>query len=102
MSQNDIEGGITFDGMFALITELRERYPVVYYYASEYVPGKDRVYKIPNTQARSGYDLVFHPDLLDTIIAEIGNDVILRPMDAAEDRQRRSLITIAIERPGLR
>jgi len=65
--------------------------PVIYYFASERLEDRTAVYKLPNDQARCGYDLAFHPDMLSVVSAALSGQCILRPMDNAEEKRRADL-----------
>lgn len=84
---------LTLDAILELRRKLQAELPmpVIYYFASEYVEDKTAVYKLPNDQARAGYDLAFHPDMLPAVMAELAGQCILRPMDKAEEKRRADL-----------
>ena len=82
---------LTLDAMVEVWRKLMEEMPVIYYFASEYVEDKTAVYKLPNDQARCGFDLAFHTDMLPSVAAELAGQYILRPMDNAEEKRRADL-----------
>ncbi len=86
---NQTDTGLTLVKVLSLIAKMWKTVPIIYYYTSEHAP-EGCVYKLPNSQARAGYDLAFHPSLLDEALAQVGGGAILRPMDDVEiDRRRR-------------
>jgi hypothetical protein len=85
---------LTLAQILSVTKELLALAPVIYYFASDYAPDKTCVYKIPNPQARAGYDLAFHPSLLEEVLAEIGGAAILRPMDNTEERRRSGMVKL--------
>lgn len=82
---------LTLDTLMGVRRKLMEEMPVIYYFASEYVEDNIAVYKLPNDQARCGYDLAFHPAMLPTVLASAAGLCILRPMDNAEEKRRADL-----------
>lgn len=82
---------LTLDMLLEVRRKLQAELPVIYYFASEHVENKTAVYKLPNDQARAGYDLAFHPDMLPSVAAELAGRCILRPMDNAEEKRRADL-----------
>lgn len=76
--------------MLEAIEQLRAT--IVYYITSEHVEDVGAVYKLPNDQARAGYDLVCHPDMLPALRLDFAGKCVLLPMNDAERQRRDRLV----------
>lgn len=77
--------------MLLLAKALQDRQagkPVLYYIATDKVADATQVYRLPDDRSAAGFDIAFHPDLLQAVTKQMADYYDLWPLDADEIARR--------------